>query len=60
MYICQTYFNKYLYTYNIAYVCMYVCMYVYDIKCVDFSKYKFIKNWMNENINTFIYIVCVN
>jgi len=31
---------------------MNVCMYVYDIKCVDFSKCKFIKNWMNGNIGS--------
>jgi len=35
-------------------------MYVYDIKCVNFIKYKLIKNWMNENKNTFIYIVLYN
>jgi hypothetical protein len=27
---------------------MYICMYVHDIKYVDFSNYKIIKNWMNE------------
>jgi len=37
-----------------------ICIYVYDIKRVDFSKYKIIKNLMNENKTTIIYIVIYN
>jgi len=34
-------------------------MYVYDIKCVDFPKYKIVKNWMNEkNVQLWCYIKC--
>jgi hypothetical protein len=29
----------------------YNIMYIYDIKCVDFSKSKIIKNWTNEKKN---------